>query len=656
MNNRYLNRLFLILAGLTVSTTVWAEIRLPNLFSNHMVLQRECPIEIWGWADRGESVQILFDGQKFKTKTDADGCWSVTLPPQNAGGPYTLTVKGKEGTITLTDILIGDVWICGGQSNMEWNVASSINADKEIADADHPNIRFFTVPHNARGIPAEEIDSRWVVCSPETVPNFSAVGYFFGRNLSQQTNVPIGLINSSWGGTRIESWMSPSTFRNLFTDERTFYTQRNHDTSFPAPDLDRLYRDNVESIARFQTAVQKEDPGVAQKWYENSHDISSWQDVTLPSMWSKTPWLKDVDGHLWLKASIELPQGVEQLSATLCLGQIDDRDMVWINGIRIGDTHGYAIERRYTIPYNLLRKGNNTITLRITDTGGDGGIKPNTSLYLEAGREKYPLEGIWKGKLSLTSKDFYQRTLSPNEYPSMLYLGMIAPLTRSKIKGVIWYQGESNAAQALTYRKLFPALIRDWRADWGYEFPFYWVQLANFMAADSLPVQSQWAELREAQTMTLALPRTGQAVTIDIGNPLDIHPRNKQEVGRRLALIALHHDYGRSDSVYSGPIFRSMQVVGDRVILTFDSVESGLVAKQKYGYLQGFSIAGADRLFVWAKARIDGEDKVIVWSDRVAVPVAVRYNWGNNPDGTLYNAEGLPAVPFRTDEWKGITR
>ena len=655
MNRRYFNRLLLATAALIWAASVRAEVRLPHLFSSHMVLQRDVPVEIWGWADKGESVQILFADQKIKTKADAQGRWSAKLPVRPAGGPYTLVVKGKKNTITLDDILMGDVWVCAGQSNMEWPLNMVNNAEAEVAAANHPNVRLFTVPHNPRSIKTEDIESEWKCCTPENAANFTAVGYFFGRDLNRETDIPIGLICTPWGGTRIECWISPDAYRKLSDEQRAFYVDKGHDITFPNPAMDSLYQSIDQAVATFRPMIDSLDPGMDDKWYEDSFDTTSWHAIPMPAYWSTVPELANVDGHLWLKTTVTLPAGVEQQTGRLILGQIDDKDRVWINGVALGENAGYLTQRDYNIPYNFLREGRNTITLRITDTGGDGGVKAGTPIYLEVNKVRYSLNKDWKGKMSLTSASYYDKPIVVNDYPSMLYIGMIDPLTRFAIKGTIWYQGESNEFQAHTYRTLFPAMIKNWREKWGTEFPFYWVQLANYMAADSLPAESTWAELREAQTMALSLSKTGQALAIDIGNPNDIHPRNKQEVGRRLSLIALHNEYGHTDLVYSGPQFRSMQIEGNKAILSFDHAESGLIAIERYGYLRGFAIAGADGKFVWAKAKIDG-DKVVVWSDQIANPVAVRYNWGNNPDGTLYNAEGLPAVPFRTDDWKGITQ
>ena len=376
--------------------------------------------------------------------------------------------------------------------------------------------------------------------------------------------------------------------------------------------------------------------------------------MQLPQMWENV--IGNVDGIIWFKYNISLPKESEGKAATIDLSVIDDNDIVWINGIKIGETEGYAVKRSYKIPENVLKSGDNTIVVKITDNGGGGGIYGKAEqMYLQVQGKQYPLAGEWQYKEAVTNKMYKFIDISPNMYYSLLYNGMINPITGLAIKGAIWYQGENNASQAYNYRTLFPTMINNWRTKWGYEFPFYWVQLASYTAKDDKPVNSEWAELREAQTMTLSLPQTGEAVITDIGDADDIHPRNKQDVGLRLALIALNKDYGKKDIVYSGPTFKEMNIEGNKAVISYNNTGKGLCVKNKYGYVEGFAIAGADQKFEWAKAYIDG-DKVVVYSEKIANPVAVRYSWANNPDVNLFNQEGLPAAPFRTDNWKGITQ
>ncbi len=646
-----LSRALLFALALCAALPLQAEVRIPNLLSSHMVLQREKPLEIWGWADPGERVQVAFEGQLLKTKADAQGAWSVTLKAMPHGGPYTLVISGQKNTITLEDILLGDVWVCSGQSNMQWKLIDSDNGAAEIAAANHPGIRLFTVPPVARGVEVQDVEGTWKVCTPETVPGFSGVGYFFGRELNTQTGIPIGLINSSWGGTRVEAWMAPATFRAQSPEARDYYASTGRDIPFPSPQIDRQYQEQTQAVARFRNDLDNgEDKGQTEKWYAENYDRSTWTTIDFPQRWRDIPGVDGVNGHLYLAFTLELPAGVAAQPARIFLSKVDDQNIVWINGIKVGEGRGHRTEQAYTLPYGVLKEGKNQIVIRNTNHAGNGGINPTEPIYIESAGIKYSLQGEWLSRLSLTSADYYGTLLNPNTYPSLLYLGMINPLLNYKIKGAIWYQGESNVSQPIAYQSLFPAMITNWREAWGDEFPFYWVQIANFVDAGTVPRPEARPMLREAQTMALALPKTGEALTIDIGTPRDIHPTNKQEVGRRLALIALNKDYGQSNLIYTGPTFKEMQLKGNQAILTFDNIASGLVAQDPYGYLRGFQIAGPDQKFTPAQAKIQG-NQVIVSNEKIQNPVAVRYNFEDTPDGNLYNSANLPATPFRTDNY-----
>jgi len=461
--------LMLVLVPLSVGYAKTAQVRLPEVLGDHMVVQRGLEVPIWGWTDPGARVTVRMGDEEASATADADGEFTVHLPPQQAGGPHTITVS-SENTVSVEDVLVGDVWICSGQSNMEMAVRGVRDAKQEIADATYPNIRLFTVKRTSTPEPQDDCQGEWQQCSPETVAGFSAVGYFFGRHLREELDVPIGLVNTSWGGTPSEAWTSLRT---------------------------------VEKVEAFDPIVKR------------------FQD------------------------------------------------------------------------------------------------KP-----------KHP------------------------HRPGNLFNGMIAPLLPMRIRGAIWYQGESNAGRACQYRTIFPAMIRDWRAHWKQgDFPFLFVQLANFKKRAEQPGESAWAELREAQTMALDLPHTGQAVIIDIGEAGNIHPKNKQDVGKRLALAARAIAYGE-DVTYSGPMYKSMTVEDGKVRLAFDHVNGGLVARGG-GPLKGFALAGKDKKWHWAQAKIDG--KTVVSSAEVSEPVAVRYAWADNPECNLYNEAGLPASPFRTDHWPGVT-
>ena len=635
--------LFSVFVTLLLTTCITlpaqAKVTMPAIFTDNMVVQRDQPVNIWGWADKGETVEVIFNGQKKKAKAAKDGTWRLQLKPMAYGGPFEMTIIGKGNVIQLQNILIGEVWLCSGQSNMEWTVNSSNNASEEIAQASYPMIRSFNVTREVSITPKSDLNGKWEVCSPETVANFSAVGYYFARNLYQELDIPIGFINSSWGGTDIETWTSGDAFSKLPEQFSNRYQKIDN--------FDEFIRNNEEGKQKYQKALQNE-RGIPEGWYKADYDKSSWEVINVPGLWEGT--LGAVDGYVWFSCDFELPSELAGNAAKISLAAIDDADITWVNGAKVGETNGHAIVREYNIPQGLLKAGKNTVAVRVLDTGGGGGIHGNANdMYLSVAGNRLPLAGNWKYKSSVINTDFGYVEMSPNMLPTLLYNAMINPIISFGIKGSIWYQGENNAWAAYNYRTLFPTMINAWRAKWGYDFPFYWVQLANFMQKEKEPGDSDWAKLREAQTMTLSLPKTGQAVITDIGDADDIHPRNKQDVGRRLALIALNKDYGK-DVVYSGPTYKSMQVSGDKAIITFDNVSGGLNVKSKYGYIEGFAIAGADKKFYWSKAYQDG-DKVVVYSDKVKNPVAVRFGWSNNPDINLYNDAGLPACPFRTDDW-----
>jgi sialate O-acetylesterase len=637
-----------LLCGLSVMTlALRGEVKLAHIFSDNMVLQQNQPVKVWGTADRNETVEVSFCGQTKKGKADKNGNWMVQLAPGTVGGPYAMEVKGKNSSVTLGNILIGEVWLCSGQSNMEWTVANSMNAAEEMAQADFPQIRVFTVKKDMAFSPQADLSGSWEVCSPETVGHFSAVGYFFVRKLYQELQVPVGLINSSWGGTDVETWTSGETFFRLPEKYMARYQHPGFDT------IEDFIRTNVERKKAFEQALEQ-DRGMEEGWFDPSYDAGSWEKMTVPEKWDGD--LAQADGIIWFRYDFELPEHVAGKKARVHLGPVDDNDVTWINGRRIGETRGFNVERVYDIPPEALAGGRNSLVVKITDDSSIGGFWGKAEqMFLEVDGKSYRLAGEWRYKPAAITTDFHFVLPSPNMYPTLLYNAMIHPLIRYPVKGAIWYQGENNAGAAYDYRTLFPALIRDWRAGWGYTFPFYWVQLANFMAKEEEPKECEWAELREAQTLTLALPQTGQAVITDLGEARDIHPRNKQDVGARLAAHALKKDYGKSDLFCESPVYRSMEVLDSGIVLSFDHTAGGLVCRNKYGYIEGFAIAGADRKFVWAQAFLAG-DRVVVFSNRVKDPVAVRYSWSNNPDVNLYNSAGLPVTPFKTDDWEWITQ
>ncbi|MFM7842675.1 MAG: sialate O-acetylesterase [Planctomycetota bacterium] len=491
-----------VVGMLTLVTTVnavRADVKLPNIFGNHMVLQQGQKNKVWGTAAAGEAVTVTIGDQSHQTKAEADGKWQVMLNALPVGGPHELTIKGQN-EVKFTDVLVGEVWICSGQSNMQWSVNASNDPDLEKAAAKFPRLRMVNVPQVGTQEPQWNFNGQWQVCTPETVGGFSAVGYFFGRQLHLSLDVPIGLINNAWGGSACEAWVR----RDLLA-------------------ADEKYKPLLESWATREAQFAE---------LSQAKDLNEDQKKTLNAM----------------------------------RGQM--------NG---------------------------------------------------------------------------------NHRPANIYNGVLKSHLGYGIRGAIWYQGESNAGRAYQYRDLFPLMIDSWRKEWGQgDFPFYWVQLADFKAEKSEPAESDWAELREAQTMTMdRLPNTGEAVIIDIGEGKDIHPKNKVDVGRRLARWALAKQYG-VNIPYQSPRYKSAEVSGNKMVLTFDHVGGGW-RPFDVAELRGFAIAGEDKKFVWAKAKILQDGKIEVWSDQVAAPAAVRYAWADNPVCNLFSVNGLPLTPFRTDTWPGVT-
>jgi sialate O-acetylesterase len=618
----------------------------PNvLFSDNAVLQQGRPVPVWGTATDGERVTVKIAGQEVAT-TAENGRWLVQLKPLAAGGPYTMTIAGANSAVTISNLLVGEVWICSGQSNMERHLGlqegqKPITSWKdETAAANYPQIRHFGVTQKAALSLETSVAGKWVVCSPDTVADFTAVGYFFGRDLFQARKVPIGLIHSSWGGTAAEAWTSLGTLRKM-----PDFTERAAQVEQTAAALKAGVYDYPKLLKNWFRA---NDPGAASNpaWFASELDGSNWEQQSLPGLW-ETAGLPGFDGVVWFRRTIDLPQSWTGADAELHLGMIDDADTTWVNGVEVGATSGYQIPRIYRVPALVLKPGRNVIAVRVLDTGGGGGLwggDDSMRLVSLKGGDNTPisLTGPWARKVSVS---FANVTPPPVDYshspatPSSLYNGMIAPLLPYAIRGVIWYQGEANVGREKQYRTLFPTMISDWRRAWGEgDFPFLFVQIA--------PHKDMTPEIREAQLLTSQhTSNTAMAVTIDCGDANDIHPAHKQPVGARLALAARALAYGEKVE-YSGPTFDSLQITGSRAALRFTRLGGGLVVTD--GALIGFTIAGADKVFHPASAVIEG-DTVVVSAPDVPQPVAVRYGWANVPSGNLFNAAGLPASPFRTD-------
>jgi sialate O-acetylesterase len=640
---------FPILLAVLISTvtTSNADVTVPRIFSSNMVLQQGIEIPVWGWASPGERVTVTLGKSTINVRTGRDGKWMIKLPRFDYGGPYTLTVAGRN-KVTFENVMIGEVWIASGQSNMEWQLAQTNNAEEEIKTADYPNIRLFQVPRTVAQLPQEDISSgEWKICNPENVAGFSAVAYLFGRDLHQKLDVPIGLIHSSWGGTVAETWISPETIEN----DPDFADPLKKLRSMDMESYEQEQRDRLKQL--FGGKIPTEDKGIINGepvWSAIDLDDGDWKSLVVPKYWEEQGYAQ-IDGVAWYRKEIKLTEEQSNSNVTLHLGKVDDSDITWINGIEVGKTEGlYDKDRIYTIDAKHLRPGPNMLVVRVHDTGGNGGIWGDPKdQFLAIGSEKVDISGDWKFRISKAT--ISSVNIGPNSYPTLLFNGMINPIVPYGIKGAIWYQGESNASRAKQYQRIFPALITDWRRHWNQgDFPFLFVQLANYMKAPETPGESAWAELREAQTMTLSLPNTGMAVAIDIGEATDIHPRNKQDVGLRLLLNALKIAY-KKDIVHSGPVFSSVEFRNNKAVVTFDYTGSGLVVKDRYGYVKGFTLAGADGKHQWAKGQIISNNQVEIWSDAVTNPAAVRYGWADNPDDVnLYNKEGLPAIPFRIQE------
>lgn len=617
----------------------------PNpLFAEHAVLQQGAKVPVWGTADPGEKVTVEMAGQTVSTTAGADGKWRVDLAAMKAGGPFTLTISGQN-KIVLDDILVGEVWICGGQSNMERQLGLRAGQkpiddwEKEAAAARYPQIRHFGVGQETSLTPRQKVEGKWEVCTPETVKQFTAVGYFFGRDLHKARRVPVGLVHSSWGGTPAEAWTSAAGLQVL--PEFADIPARLHALVTDPSGARRSYFDRLE------TWFVAHDPGSvpARPWSAAALDTQAWKTMNVPGLWEDAGE-PDLNGVVWFRKTIELPAAAAAAPADLELGMVDDVDTTWVNGVKIGATFGYNQVRRYQIPAGVLKAGRNVIAVRVLDTGGGGGIWGDKKLQLASRARPAPaaisLSGAWQYRIGSNLAD---APPPPPGFsgdagtPTVLWNAMIAPLVPYAIRGAIWYQGESNVHRTRQYRSLFPAMIAAWRKAWGQgEFPFLFVQIA--------PHNEMTPELREAQLLSWkSTPKTAMAVTIDCGDAVDIHPTRKQPVGARLALAARALAHGERLE-HSGPVFDSMKIAGDAATLSFTHLGGGLVAQG--GPLKGFTVAGPDLVFHSAQAQIRG-NTVVVTSDVVPVPAAVRYGWANVPEGNLFNKAGLPASPFRTD-------
>ncbi len=629
------------------TTNITTQVRLPKLISDGMVLQRDVDLQIWGWAAPYETVQLDFMGNLLQTNADDSGQWSFTLPPTQAGGPYKMRIIAST-EVEINNILIGDVWVFSGQSNMELPMRRvSWIYPYEVKNSDFPEIRQFMVPqtYNFNEKLSDFNSGKWVVANPGTIMNFSAVAWFYAHELYQRYNVPQGLIVNALGGSPAEAWLSESALRQFpahYDEMQRFKSQSLIDS------ITQIDNDNNRI---WHAELNRKDIGVHNRkghWSNPKTNVKKWQSMPVPQMWQNTE-LEHVNGSIWFRHEFVVPDAFAGNPAQLLLGCIVDADSVFINGKFVGTTGYQYPPRRYNVPDNLLKKGKNIITIRVLSQSGTGGFVPDKDYALVSGNDTLDLSGNWRYKVGAVMPPHPGQTFVRWK-PGGLYNAMLNPLFNYQIKGILWYQGESNTSRAYEYASLFPALIENWRQGWNNpELPFIYVQLANFMKGSTEPEESGWPHLRDVQRRTLSVDGTAMVVTIDLGEWNDIHPLNKKDVGKRLALAAMHTAHNEKDHVHSGPLYKSHEIDGKHIIISFENTGSGLTAKGG-DQLNHFAIADESGIYRLANAKIDG-DKVVVWHNDITHPVAVRYAWANNPIGAnLYNQEGLPASPFSTEQ------
>jgi len=627
-----------------LAASAQAEVRLSNVFGEHMVLQRDRPLRLWGTATPGQTLTVDLGGRTARTQVGADGRWRVELPPLSAGGPFHLLVQGDQA-VELSDVLIGDVWLLGGQSNMELPLAATDTGAQEVASPQNPQLRELRVPRRASVLPEAEIArAPWVVAEPGRVDKFSAVGYHFARQIEAVQGVPIGLINTAWGGSMLETWVR----REAALEDPDL-----------APAVRALPADNAafsallgkhlqDRVAAWQRGLPVQ--GVDTSRWSAAGDIDgNWPTLQAPGEW-ESQGLADLDGIVWLRKRVDLSASEAAGAADLHLGKVDDCDETWVNGQRIGGQCGYDQLRRYALPAGVLSAGANWIAVRVTDIAGRGGFHGEAAaMHLDTAAGVVPLAGAWRARV-----EKIQAAARPaaNYAPAVAHNGLIAPLQGLSLRGVLWYQGEENSTRAAAYAEGFKRLIQDWRDQFDDpNLPFFFVQLAAWMPlADNKPGQGNWAELRESQAAALALPHTGMATAIDIGDEVDIHPRDKRTLGHRLAALALK-EFGLRAAPASGPRLLSHEASGGEFHLRFGDTAGGLRTARAGETLRGFYLAGPDRRWVPAQASFDG-DHIVLHSPAVPTPVAARYAWVNNPsEANIVNGAGLPLPPLRTDDW-----
>ncbi|MBE8720386.1 sialate O-acetylesterase [Sphingobacterium pedocola] len=618
------NKLFLVFLAILTTQCLVAAVRLPSLISDRMVLQRDIELKIWGWADKGEKVTVRFQEKHYYTEAGADGKWQVILPAQKAGGPYLMEINA----LIIRDILIGDVWLCSGQSNMETPIARLVEKFPEISVSNNHMIRHFKVPtqNTVESVQDNTADGgKWYSAIASDVMNWTALAYFYAQEAYQHNGVPVGMLVSSLGGSAIESWIS-----------------QEHLIEFPSLLVDQ------EALKERTSAEADKGAGL---WSRANWDDTAWDTMQMPGLWRDNGLL--ASGVVYYRKDFTVPTTMDGRHAKLYMGMLIDSDSIFINGHFVGTTGYMYPPRKYDIPAGVLKAGQNNITVKLTANRGNGGFVRDKSYKIVGDDAEIDLHGTWKYRVAKNLsniKRVEEKLVNLKSAGSGLYNGMIYPIRDYNVRGAIWYQGESNAGQPHTYETYLKSLITSWRAlyQWA-EMPFLLVQLPNYMEKSAVPQESGWAKIREAQFKTaLEVPHTAMAVTYDVGEWNDIHPLNKKDVAQRLFLGARKLVYDEK-LLSSGPLYKDMKIAGDKIVLSFTEVGAALVGKG--GALRHFAIAGADKKFFWAEAVIKG-NKVIVGSRDVSKPVAVRYAWSDNPeDANLMNKEGLLASPFRTDNW-----
>ena len=687
-----MKKLLFSLAICFTALAAQAEVKLPGWMTSHMVLQQQTTVHLKATAKKNATVKITtsWDQQSVKVKADNEtGTFAFDLRVPKAGGPYTITFDDGKKTV-LEDVMAGEVWFCSGQSNMEMPVkgwGQVQNWEQEVAAANHPLVRLFQVGRAVAHTPQTTVPightKGWAVCTPEMVEEFSACAYFFARDVSQKLGIAVGVVNSSWGGTPAESWTS-----NVMGFEK--HVQSVKATGFDEQKINQLYQ---EERAEWMKEVFGSDKGLKDGnvtkalWADKDFNDNTWQKKVQPVQWDNDPDLKDFDGIVWMRRTIDIPASLAGKELKLNLGGIDDEDVTYWNGESVGMTTGWNRNRTYTVPGRLVKAGRNVLTVRIYDTSGNGGFNASADAFnITAGSTTLPLAGEWSWQKSMDAAQAKSmagrvepKTPGDSWYPANLWNAMVAPFLDMPVRGFTWYQGCSNVGRAVQYESLVQAMILDWQSKFNRNsevaaypkpapqqerrrgffgqqdskaIPFYFVQIANYRWQRDIQPLSEWAAIREAQRQATKLDGVGMMVNIDIGMAMDIHPKNKQEVGRRLSLLALNRTYGREEAC-AAPEYMQMRVSEGRAILSFRPVQ-GSDALAENTDIKGFTIAGPNHQWHVAKARVEGErfmQRVIVECPEVTHPVAVRYAWADNPECNLQTVSGLPVGPFRTDDW-----